>query len=63
MNTIDNFNFNNKKTIVRVDFNVPIEHDKVTDNSRIVAAKTTIEKIISDGGSYINESFRAAKRI
>ena len=53
MNTIDNFNFNNKKTIVRVDFNVPIEHDKVTDNSRIVAAKTTIEKIISDGGSCI----------
>ncbi len=53
MNTIDKFNFNNKKTIVRVDFNVPIEHDKVTDNSRIVAAKTTIEKIIFDGGSCI----------
>jgi phosphoglycerate kinase len=53
MNTIDKFNFNNKKTIVRVDFNVPIERDKVTDNSRIVAAKTTIEKIISDGGSCI----------
>ena len=53
MNTIYKFNFNNKKTIVRVDFNVPIEHGKVTDNSRIVAAKTTIEKIISDGGSCI----------
>ncbi len=53
MNTIYKFNFNNKKTIVRVDFNVPIERDKVTDNSRIVAAKTTIEKIISDGGSCI----------
>jgi len=53
MNTIDKFNFNNKKTIVRVDFNVPIENDKVTDNSRIVAAKTTIEKIIFDGGSCI----------
>jgi len=53
MNTIYKFNFNNKKTIVRVDFNVPIEHGKVTDNSRIVAAKTTIEKIILDGGSCI----------
>jgi len=53
MNTIYKFNFNNKKTIVRVDVNVPIERDKVTDNSRIVAAKTTIEKIISDGGSCI----------
>ncbi|MEL0185835.1 MAG: phosphoglycerate kinase [Flavobacteriaceae bacterium] len=53
MKTINKFDFNNKKAIVRVDFNVPIEKEKVTDNSRILAAKTTIDKIISDGGSCI----------
>ena len=53
MKTINKFDFNNKKAIVRVDFNVPIEQDKVTDNSRILAAKTTIDKIISDGGACI----------
>ena len=45
MKTINKFDFNNNKAIVRVDFNVPIEQDKVTDNSRILAAKTTIDKI------------------
>ena len=53
MKTINKFDFNNKKAIVRVDFNVPIEKENVTDNSRILAAKTTIDKIISDGGSCI----------
>ena len=33
MKTINKFDFNNKKAIVRVDFNVPIEKEKVTDNS------------------------------
>lgn len=53
MKTINKFDFNNKKVIVRVDFNVPIEKENVTDNSRILAAKTTIDKIILDGGSCI----------
>jgi phosphoglycerate kinase len=53
MKTINKFDFNNKKAIVRVDFNVPIEKENVTDNSRILAAKTTIDKIILDGGSCI----------
>ena len=54
MKTIDNFNFENKKALIRVDFNVPLNGDfKVTDNTRIVAAKSTIIKILEDGGSCI----------
>ena len=53
MNTIDQYSFLDKKVIIRVDFNVPLNNGEVTDNSRIVAASPTIKKIISDGGSCI----------
>jgi phosphoglycerate kinase len=54
MKTINDFNFKDKKTLVRVDFNVPQSADlKVTDNTRIQAVKPTIEKILNDGGSVI----------
>ncbi|WP_430399677.1 phosphoglycerate kinase [Flavobacterium sp.] len=54
MKTLNDFNFNNKKAIIRVDFNVPLDEDfKVTDNTRIEAAKPTIDKIINEGGSVI----------
>ena len=53
MRTIDQFNFNDKKALVRVDFNVPIDNNRVTDNSRIMAAKDTIDKVCNDGGSCI----------
>ncbi len=53
MNTIDHFSFLDKKVIIRVDFNVPVNNGEVTDSSRIVAASPTIKKIISDGGSCI----------
>ncbi len=54
MKTIDDFNFKNKKALIRVDFNVPLdENSEVTDASRIEAAKPTILKILEDGGSCI----------
>ncbi len=53
MRTIDQFNFKNKKAIIRVDFNVPIDNNKVTDTSRIKAAKQTIDKVCNDGGSCV----------
>jgi phosphoglycerate kinase len=54
MKTINDFNFKNKKAIIRVDFNVPLDEDfNVTDANRIEAAKPTIDKILADGGSVI----------
>jgi phosphoglycerate kinase len=54
MKTLLDFNFNNKKAVIRVDFNVPLDENfKVTDANRIEAAKPTIDKILADGGSVI----------
>ena len=54
MKTLQDFNFNSKKAIIWVDFNVPLDENfKVTDANRIEAAKPTIDKIIADGGSVI----------
>lgn len=54
MKTIDNVNFKNKKVLIRVDFNVPLnEAFEVTDTNRIEAAKPTIEKVIKDRGVAI----------
>jgi phosphoglycerate kinase len=52
MKTVNDFNFKNKKAIIRVDFNVPLDENfNVTDATRIEAAKPTIDKILADGGS------------
>lgn len=54
MKTIDDLNFSNKKALIRVDFNVPLNSEfEVTDTNRIEAAKPTILKILEDGGSAI----------
>mgnify|MGYP000905245574 FL=1 len=54
MKTIKDFNFIGKKVLIRVDFNVPQDENlNVTDNTRIVAAKPTIDKILADGGAVI----------
>lgn len=54
MKTINDYNFNNKRALIRVDFNVPL-NDKleVTDATRINSAKPTILKILEDGGSCV----------
>ncbi len=54
MKTLNDFNFNNKKALIRVDFNVPLNANfEVTDATRIVSAKPTIIKILEDGGSCV----------
>jgi phosphoglycerate kinase len=54
MKTINDFNFSGKKALIRVDFNVPFDDNfQVTDDTRIQSAKSTIIKILEDGGSCI----------
>ncbi|MDJ0828138.1 MAG: phosphoglycerate kinase [Rhodobacter sp.] len=54
MKTINDFNFRDKKALIRVDFNVPLNDDlQVTDTTRIEAAKPTIIKVLEDGGSCV----------
>ncbi len=54
MPTLNDFNFENKKALIRVDFNVPLNDEfMVTDATRIHAAKSTIIKVLEDGGSAI----------
>ncbi|SFW56342.1 phosphoglycerate kinase [Cellulophaga fucicola] len=54
MKTINDFNFENKRALIRVDFNVPMDENfNVTDTNRIEAAKPTIIKVLEDGGSVV----------
>lgn len=54
MKTIHDFNFQDKKALIRVDFNVPLNDAfEVTDTTRIEAAKSTIIKVLEDGGSAV----------
>jgi phosphoglycerate kinase len=54
MNTLSQKDFTNKRAVIRVDFNVPLDENfKVTDNTRIIAAKETIELVLESGGSCV----------
>ena len=54
MKTIQDINFEGKKALIRVDFNVPLDENfTITDATRIEAAKPTIIKILEDGGAVI----------
>ncbi|MBG7631355.1 MAG: phosphoglycerate kinase, partial [Bacteroidetes bacterium] len=54
MKTIQDIDFKDKKALIRVDFNVPLDENfNVTDATRIEAAKPTIIKILEDGGAVV----------
>ena len=54
MSSIQALNFEDKKVLIRVDFNVPLDNEfNVTDDTRIQSAKATILKVLEDGGSCI----------
>lgn len=54
MKTIDQCNFKDKKALIRVDFNVPLDKDfNITDDKRMRAALPTINKILNDGGAVV----------
>ncbi len=54
MKTINDINFHEKRALIRVDFNVPLDKSfHVTDDNRIRATIPTIKKILKDGGSCV----------
>ena len=54
MSKFSSFNFKNKKALIRVDFNVPLDEQyNITDDTRMSATIPTIQKILNDGGSVI----------
>ncbi len=55
MRTIKDYNFKEKRALIRVDFNVPLDKTtfEVTDDTRLKAAIPTIKKVLEDGGSVV----------
>src|SRR5690349_14207102 len=57
MSKFSDFDFNGKKALIRVDFNVPLDKEyNITDDTRMRATIPTIKKILNDGGSVIRMS-------
>ena len=54
MHTLTNNDFSGRKALIRVDFNVPLDGNlQVTDSTRILAAKESIDYILNQGGSCV----------
>jgi phosphoglycerate kinase len=51
--TIDDIDLKGKRALVRVDFNVPIDAGRITDDTRIVASIPTVQKLVQSGAKVI----------
>ena len=51
--TVENYDFKEKRALVRCDFNVPLDGDVITNDVRITASLKTINYILDNGGSVI----------
>ena len=48
MKNLDNYKIENKKVLFRADLNVPVVNNIITDESRILAIKSSIKKLITN---------------
>src|SRR5690606_33733265 len=53
MSKFSSFDFKNQRTLIRVDFNVPVKEGRITDDTRIRGALPTIRKVLDGGGSVV----------
>ena len=53
MKTIRDFDLNDKKVLIRCDFNVPMKDGKIVDNTRIIGALPTIQYAIDHNAKVI----------